>query len=77
MKRAVEPLDVVGASESHAGTQSGRGESSVPSGTMPSSSWRANVCSRHASQPWSNWPWYFSIHSGGAWCGEWHAPVAK
>lgn len=42
--------------ESQAGTQSGRGESLVPSGSMPAAVWRAKVASRHESQPWSKRP---------------------
>jgi hypothetical protein len=48
---------------SQAGTQSGRGESSVPGGTIPISIWRAKTSSRQRSQPRSNWPRYFSIHA--------------
>ena len=44
------------ARESQAGTQSGRGDSAVDGGTRPPESWRANVCSRQASQPRSNRP---------------------
>ena len=29
----------------------------------PSSFWRAKVCSRSRSHPWSNWPLYLSAHS--------------
>ena len=54
---------------------SGRADSSVSPGTMPSARWRANARSRHASQPSSKRPRYRSIHSAGAWCGEWQAPV--
>ena len=62
---------------SHAGISSGAAVSSQSAGITPSSFWRANVASRTASQPWSNLPWYFSIHSCGTWCGAWVAPGAK
>ena len=65
------------SSESQLGTQAGRGDSTVPSGTTPEATWRANVLSRHWSQPWAKWPLYFAIQSAGAWWGEWQAPVAK
>ena len=32
------------SSESQLGTQAGRGERTVPSGTTPEATWRANVC---------------------------------
>ena len=47
------------------------------SGITPSSFWRAKVRSRWTSQPSSNSPRYFSIHSGGTWCGACVAPGAK
>ena len=50
---------------SQAGISSGRAVSSASGGITPSSFWRANVSSRSASQPWSNWPLYFADHSGG------------
>ena len=62
---------------SQLGTHGGRGVRTVPSGTMPMASWRAKVSSRHASQPLAKRPLYRSIHSAGAWWGEWQAPVAK
>ena len=49
---------------SQAGISSGRAVSSASGGITPSSFWRANVCSRRASQPWSNLPLYFADHSG-------------
>ena len=56
---------------------SGFGASFVPGGTTPSLIWRASVSSRIASQPWSNLPLYFAIHSFGTWCGACVAPGAK
>ena len=56
---------------------SGFGASFVPAGTMPSRIWRARVSSRSLSQPWSNLPLYFAIHSCGTWCGACVAPGAK
>ncbi len=47
------------------------------SGMMPSCFWRAKVSSRYLSQPPSNWPLNFAIHSFGTWCGACVAPVAK
>ena len=41
---------------SQLGTQGGRGESSVPSGTTPRVCWRTNVSSRQLSHPWAKWP---------------------
>jgi hypothetical protein len=43
----------------------------------PSFFWRSNDSSRSLSQPWSNLPFYLSIHSLGTWCGAWVAPGAK
>ena len=51
---------------SHAGTQSGRGDSSVWPGRIPSASWRAWMRSRSTSQPWSKAPRNRSSHDGGA-----------
>ncbi len=56
---------------------SGFGASFVPGGTTPSWIWRARVSSRMASQPLSNLPWYFAIHSFGTWWGACVAPGAK
>ena len=61
---------------SQALTMSLRGGSSVPSGTMPSSIWRASLSSRSTSQPRRNRSSYLSTSSRGAWCGAWHAPKA-
>lgn len=49
----------------------------VRAGTTPAAIWRASVCSRSLSQPWSNLPFHFAIHSCGTWCGAWVAPGAK
>ena len=56
---------------SKAGISSGRSVSTASAGMTPSSFWRAKVSSRSLSQPWSNLPLYFSIHSFGTWCGAW------
>ena len=61
---------------SHAVIRSLRGVSSASAGITPSSFCLAKVCSRCTSQPWANWPRYFSIHSGATWCGAWVAPGA-
>ena len=44
-------------------TLAGLGGSSVPAGTTPRSICACRASFRTASQPWSNWPLYFSIHS--------------
>ena len=62
---------------SQAGISSGRAVSSASGGITPSSFCRASVCSRSASQPWSNLPLYLSDHSVGTWCGACVAPGAK
>ena len=62
---------------SQAGISSWRGVSCASGGITPSSFWRANVRSRSASQPSSNWPAYLSAHSFGTWCGACVAPGAK
>ena len=62
---------------SHAGISSCRTVRSQSAGITPSAFWRANVSSRSASHPWSNWPRYLSAHSAGTWCGAWVAPGAK
>ncbi len=46
-------------------------------GAGPRACWRAKVSSRQTSQPRSKRPRYFASHSGGAWWGEWQAPVAR
>ena len=56
---------------------SGFGASFVPGGTTPSLIWRASTSSRMTSQPLSNFPLYFAIHSFGTWCGACVAPGAK
>ena len=62
---------------SQAGISAWRGVSTASGGMTPSSFWRSKVISRWLSQPWANLPLYFSIHSGGTWCGAWVAPGAK
>ena len=66
----------VSSSSSQRGTPSAHGASSVFSGTIPSSFWRASVRSRCASQPSSKRPAYFSRHSAATWKGAWVAPSA-
>jgi len=58
--------DETPSSESQAGMPSERSVSLVSAGTTPRSFWRARVSSRTLSQPWSNWPLNFAIHSLGA-----------
>ncbi len=55
----------------------GFGASLVPGGTTPSLICRASDSSRSLSQPWSNLPFHFAIHSFGTWCGACVAPGAK
>ena len=62
---------------SQPGISSGRAVSSASGGITPSSFWRANVSSRSASQPWSNFPLYFADHSVATWCGACFSPGAK
>ena len=65
------PACIFSGMSSQAGISSGRAVSSASAGMTPSFFWRANVSSRSLSQPWSNLPLYFSIHSFGTWCGAW------
>ena len=53
---------------------SGQGVSWVFAGITPSRFWLAKICSRSFSQPMSNLPLNFSIHSFVGWCGEWVPP---
>ena len=76
MRRLATGLKRSGYS-SQDGIWSGRGVSAVPGGMTPSSSWRAWISSRSASQPSSKRPRNFSIHSGQTWCGAWVAPGEK
>ena len=61
----VELLLVVAGASPRPGSASGRGVSSASAGITPSCFCRANVSSRSLSQPWSNLPRYFSLHSVG------------
>ena len=62
-------------SESQAGSASGLGVSSASGGITPSVFCRSKVSSRSLSQPWSNLPRYFSLHSTATWCGACEHPV--
>ena len=65
-------------SSSHAGTQSGRGDSSVCAGQQPLGLLAGQRVAR-ATRPSPGRSGRGSARStsGGAWCGEWHAPVAR
>ena len=71
---AVEVALVVGEASPRPAPTPGARTGGCPRAAGPTRPGAANTCSRHSSQPRSNWPRYGSMYSFGAWCGAWHAP---